>query len=73
MTETRPRWENEMFHCKTASAKIVCKSCLLRFYEVDGVKVSPYASVCQIYEYLESKPNTVYFDGVDCDYYEKGE
>jgi hypothetical protein len=72
MTEKRPCWENEMMGGKHVSEDIVCKTCLLRFYETDGVKIDkPDASICQIYEYPESKPNAVYFDGADCDYYEK--
>jgi hypothetical protein len=72
MAEKRPRWEGEMMGGKHVSGDIVCKTCLFRFYEADGKKVNrPDASICQIYEYPESKPNAVYFDGAGYDYYEK--
>jgi hypothetical protein len=71
MTEKRPRWESEMMGGKHAARDIVCKSCLLRSYEANGKKADkPEASICQIYEYPESKPNAVYFDGAPCEYYE---
>lgn len=28
---------------------------------------------CEIYEYPESKPNEVYFDGAECEFYEKAD
>jgi hypothetical protein len=70
--EKRPRWENEMWATRGVSDKIVCKTCLFRFIESGGEEIAaPDASVCEIYEYPDSKPHEVYFDGADCENYEK--
>jgi hypothetical protein len=47
---------------------------MFRFIESGGEKVeSPDAGCCEIYEYPDSKPSEVYFDGADCENYEKDE
>jgi hypothetical protein len=50
---------------------------MFRFYEVNGKRVdeplAATASICEMYEYPESKPYEVLFDGADCEYYEKDE
>ena len=68
----RPRWEDEGLATQGASDKIVCKTCMFRFIEIDGVKVErPDAGGCEIFEYPETKPHDVYFEGSACEYYEK--
>ena len=34
MTETRPHWEGEMFHCETVPKDIVCKNCMFQMSPV---------------------------------------
>jgi hypothetical protein len=47
---------------------------MFRFVKIDGkLEERPNASVCEIYEYPDSKPNEVYFDGAECENYEKDE
>jgi hypothetical protein len=47
---------------------------MFRYIESEGEKVeSPNAGCCEIYEYPDSKPHEVYFDGAECEYYEKQE
>jgi hypothetical protein len=72
--EKRPRWESEMWTTQGVTDKIVCKTCMFRYIESGGEKVeSPDAGCCEIYEYPDSKPSEVYFDGADCENYEKDE
>jgi hypothetical protein len=45
---------------------------MFRFIESGGKKVeAPNAGCCEIYEYPDAKPHEVYFDGADCENYEK--
>jgi hypothetical protein len=68
----RPRWESEIWKTQGVSENIVCKTCMFRFVEIDGNQEErPNASICEIFEYPESKPHEVYFDGVECEFYEK--
>jgi len=71
--EQRPRWESEgMEGCRHASDKIVCKTCIFRYIEIAGEKVErPDASSCEVYVYPDMKPDTVYFEGKECEYYDK--
>jgi hypothetical protein len=70
--EKRPRWESEIWATRGVSDNIICKTCMFRFIESGGEKVeAPDASICEIYEYPDSKPGEVYFNGEDCEYYEK--
>ncbi len=72
--ESRPRWESEMMGGKHVTDNIVCKTCLFRFVKSgEGQVESPEASHCEIYEYPDSKPGEVYFDGEGCEFYEKDE
>jgi hypothetical protein len=67
----RPRWESEGWATQGVTDNIVCKTCMFRFIENGGEKVeAPDAGCCEIYEYPDSKPHEVYFDGAD---YEKDE
>jgi hypothetical protein len=70
----RPRWESEIWATRGVSDKIVCKTCMFRFVKIDGKpEEMPDASICNMFEYPDSKPHEVYFDGADCEYYEKQE
>jgi hypothetical protein len=70
----RPRWESEAWKMQGVTDKIVCKTCMFRYIESGGEKVeSPNAGCCEIYEYPDSKPYEVYFDGAECENYEKDE
>jgi hypothetical protein len=70
--EKRPRWENETWGTQGVSENIVCKTCMFRFVEVEGKQEEmPDASTCEMYEYPDSKPKEVYFNGGECEYYEK--
>jgi hypothetical protein len=72
MAEKRPRWENEEWAAQHVTDQIVCKTCMFRFIENGGKQVEvPDAGCCEIYEYPDSKPNAVYFDGEECEFYEK--
>jgi hypothetical protein len=72
--EKRPRWEGEMMGGRHVSENIVCKTCMFRFIEVGGRKVDiPSGSACEIFEYPDDKPHDVYFDGAECEFYEKQE
>jgi hypothetical protein len=71
MNEKRPRWEGEMLGGKQPNAK-ACETCLLKRTEYNGIALNRAdTDTCQIYESPETKPNDVYWDGADCDYYEK--
>ncbi|MDR1659788.1 MAG: hypothetical protein LBR94_05545 [Desulfovibrio sp.] len=72
MNEKRPRWESEMMGGRHVSENIACKTCLFRPCEMNGEKLDRASTAnCQIYEYPEDKPDEVYFDGAECEYYEK--
>jgi hypothetical protein len=72
--EKRPRWENEGWAAQQVSANIVCKTCAFRFSEINGEKrEAPESSECEMYEHPDSKPEAVYFNGSECEYYEKQE
>jgi hypothetical protein len=75
MEVKRPRWSEEGFlGIQHASDNIVCKTCVFRPCEINGVNLDRAdTGNCQIYEYPESKPHDVYFDGADCDFYEAAE
>jgi hypothetical protein len=72
--EKRPRWESEGWKTQGASDRIVCKTCMFRPTEINGIKLDRADTAsCQIYEYPDHKPNEVYFDGADCENYGKEE
>jgi hypothetical protein len=66
----RPRWESEMMGGKHVSDKIVCKTCMFAYGEAPWAG-EPTKGCCEIYEYPDSKPYEVYFDGAECENYEK--
>ena len=56
---------------RRASRDIVCKTCMFMPIQFNGIKLARAdTDSCQIYEYPESKPNAVYFEGAQCEYYE---
>jgi hypothetical protein len=71
MADKRPRWESEMMGGPASNPK-ACETCMFRPYEFNGIKLDRANTAhCQIYEYPESKPHEVYWDGADCENYEK--
>jgi hypothetical protein len=72
--EQRPRWEAEEYWPVTPPKAQACETCMFRPYEFNGVKLDRAdTSHCQIYEYPDDKPNDVYFDGAECEFYESEE
>ena len=70
METPRPRWESEPFATVHPNAR-ACETCLFRPTEVDGLKLDRASTdTCGIYEYPKSKPDDVYWDGADCEFYE---
>ncbi|MDR1399404.1 MAG: hypothetical protein LBJ41_05740 [Treponema sp.] len=69
--EKRPRWESEIWKTIQPNAK-VCETCMFRPIIFDGVQLDRAdTSNCQIFEYPDSKPGDVYFNGAECEFYEK--
>jgi hypothetical protein len=70
----RPHWESEMMGGGPAPNPKACETCMFRPSEFNGVKLDRASdSSCQIYEYPESKPKDVYWEGADCEFYEMAE
>jgi hypothetical protein len=69
MSEKRPRWESEMMGGKARNPK-ACLTCMFSHGEPPFAD-TPIKGSCKIYEYPESKPDEVYFDGAECENYEK--
>lgn len=66
--------KNEEFKSKVPKDNIKCKDCMFRLPDVvvAGELVKKYKNgQCDIYEYPDTKPNAVLFEGADCQYYEK--
>ena len=72
MADKRPRWESEIWTTQQVSENIVCKTCMFSHGESPWAD-EPTKGCCEIFEYPDSKPNDVYFDGANCEYYEKDE
>jgi hypothetical protein len=71
MSEKRPRWESEMWNTVQPNPR-ACETCMFRPSEFNGVKLDRANTAnCQIYEPPESKPYEVYWDGAECENYEK--
>jgi hypothetical protein len=71
MSEKRPRWESEMWNTIQPNPR-ACETCMFRTSEFRGITLDRADTAnCQIYEEPEDKPREVYFDGADCEYYEK--
>ena len=66
--------QNEMFMSKVPKDNIKCKDCKFRMENVvvmgNLIKRYTYGQ-CDIYEYPDTKPYAVLFEGADCEYYEK--
>lgn len=66
--------KNEEFKSKVPKDNIKCKDCVFRMDNVvvmgKLIKRHTYGQ-CDIYEYPDTKPNAVLFEGADCQYYEK--
>lgn len=73
MSEKRPRWEKEIWTTQGPNA-VACKTCKFRAAVINGHQQdNADCGNCEIYEYPESKPNDVYFDGAECEFYEKAD
>ncbi len=71
MAGKKPRWENEMIGGRESNPK-ACETCMFRPSERNGVKLDRANTAhCGIYEYPQIKPPNVYWDGEQCEYYEK--
>lgn len=75
MSGKRPRWESEMFSPEGGANAVACETCQFRATVANDGGLLDRASTgtCEIYEYPESKPNDVYFDGAPCEFYEKAD
>jgi hypothetical protein len=67
--ENRPRWESENWKAIQPNPK-ACETCIFSHGEAPWAD-NPIKASCEIYEYPESKPHEVYFEGAACEYYEK--
>jgi hypothetical protein len=71
MADKRPRWESEMWNTIQPNPK-ACITCMFRPSEFNGIRLDRANTAnCQIYEYPEEKPDKVYWDGAECENYEK--
>ncbi len=73
MSGKRPRWESGAWSTHGAKAG-ACETCLFRACKIDDDQLDRAdTGCCEIFEYPESKPNDVYFDGAPCEFYEKAD
>jgi len=68
--EKRPRWENEDWRSQQPNPK-ACETCIFSHGEPPWAD-TPLKGSCEIFEYPESKPHDVYFEGAGCEYHDKG-
>lgn len=73
MSGKRPRWESEPFASQGPNP-VACRTCKFRSTVFRGNQLDNADTAhCGIYEDPESKPNDVYFDGAECEFYEKAD
>lgn len=74
MSGKRPRWESEMFAPQHINP-VSCETCKFRATVANDGSPLDRASTgnCKIYEFPEKKPNDVYYDGAECEFYEKAD
>lgn len=74
MNGKRPRWESELLSPQRISP-VACETCKFRAsIASDGSQLDRATTgICEIYEYPESKPNDVYHDGAECEFYERAD
>lgn len=74
MSGKRPRWEKEIWTTQGPNA-VACATCKFRATVAgDGSPLDRASTdTCEIYEYPDHKPNDVYFDGAECEFYEKAD
>ena len=71
METPRPRWENEEDWAVTHPNARACETCLFRPSEFRGDKLDRADTAnCGIFEEPKRKPDDVYWDGADCEFYE---
>lgn len=71
MSQKRPRWEHEMFASRGPNA-VACATCQFRstVAEDGGILDHAGTDTCEIYQFPDSKPEDVYYDGAECEFYE---
>ena len=73
MSGKKPKWEKEIWTTQGPNA-VACETCKFRASVFNGMqKDSANIGHCEIYEYPEIKPDDVYFDGAECEFYEKAD
>ena len=74
MNGKRPRWESELFAPQHINP-VACETCKFRASIAgDGSQLDRATTgICEIYEYPDSKPNEIYYDGAECEFYEKAD
>ena len=71
MSRKRPKWEHEMFASRGPNA-VACATCQFRstVAEDGGILDHAGTDTCEIYQFPDSKPDDVYYDGAECEFYE---
>lgn len=74
MNGKRPRWESELFAPQHINP-VACETCKFRASIAgDGSQLDRATTgICEIYEYPDRKPNEIYYDGAECEFYEKAD
>ena len=74
MNGKRPRWESELFAPQHINP-VACETCKFRASIAgDGSQLDRATTgICEIYEYPDSKPSEIYYDGAECEFYEKAD
>ena len=74
MSEKRPRWESEPLSSQRINP-VACETCMFRASIEEGDAPLDRATTgnCEIYEFPDMKPDDVYFDGAECEFYEKAD
>ena len=74
MNGKRPRWESELFAPQHINP-VACETCKFRAsIAADGSQLDRATTgICEIYEYPDRKPNEIYYDGAECEFYEKAD
>ncbi len=71
MSDKRPHWESDMFNTKQPNPK-ACEPCMFRPSEFRGDKLDRSDTAnCMMFEEPEDELRDVYWDGADCEHYEK--
>ena len=70
MSEKSPKWVEKEWIARKPNA-VACATCMFRATVFNGMQLDRAdTDSCGIYEFPESKPSGVYWDGADCEFYE---